>query len=44
VSHYVFAVPGVRAVPTRWPSVARYFDLDGAQRARALDDQESVSA
>jgi uncharacterized BrkB/YihY/UPF0761 family membrane protein len=44
VSHYVFSVPGVRAVPTRWPAVARYFDLDGAQRARALDDQESVPA
>jgi uncharacterized BrkB/YihY/UPF0761 family membrane protein len=44
VSHSVFAVPGLRAIPKRWPVVARYFDLDGAQRAHAFDDQESVLA
>lgn len=44
VSHHIFAVPGVRAIPTRWPAVARYFDLDGAQRADLIDDQEPLPA
>lgn len=28
VSQIVFSVPGIRAIPRRYPSVARYFDLD----------------
>jgi uncharacterized BrkB/YihY/UPF0761 family membrane protein len=44
LSHYLFAVPGLRAIPRRWPAVARYFDLDGAQRADVLEGQESVPA
>lgn len=44
VSHYLFALPGARAIPKRWPAVGRYFDLDGAQRAHALDDQEPAPA
>jgi uncharacterized BrkB/YihY/UPF0761 family membrane protein len=44
LSHYLFAVPGLRAIPRRWPAVARYFDLDGVQRADVLEDQESVPA
>ncbi len=28
VSRIVFSVPGIRTIPRRYPSVARYFDLD----------------
>lgn len=44
ISHPLFAVPGLRRIPQRWPVVARYFDLDGAQAATAAEGQASPVA
>jgi hypothetical protein len=38
LSQVVFGLPGLRAIPKKWPRVATFFALDGAPKAESHDD------